>query len=270
MDLLGYSEEAFAKVRDEFKAFAPKLDLYDVTFIPISALNGDNVVEKSQNMKWYQGLPLLSHLEEVYVGSDNNLIDFRFPVQGVIRAKTGSTSDYRSYTGTILSGNVRVGDEVSVLPAEVTTRIKGIEAFGGSVSEAFAGMAVSLQLEDEVDISRGDVIAKSGNHPTCSANIDATVCWLNPAQSTEGSRFIFRHTTSEIKCVLEKIHYKININTLHRIEENQNIKVNDIAKVSLRMSKNAYFDSYKKNRLTGCGILIDEVTNQTVAAVLIL
>lgn len=272
MDLVDYSEEVFNKIVEDFKAFASRLDnIVEVTFIPISALRGDNIVEKSTNMPWYQGPTLLYHLETVYIGSDSNHIDPRFPVQWVIRPHSNEWHDFRGYAGRVAGGVFKPGDEVLVLPSGFTTKIKGIHTMDGNLDEAFYPLSVAITLEDEIDISRGDMIVKPNNQPNVSQDIEAMVCWFSDRQKLSGQgKYILRHTTKEVKAIVRDVRYKININTLHKIEDDRELGLNGIGRIHLRTSAPLFFDSYRRNRQTGSFILIDEFTNETVAAGMIL
>ncbi len=267
MDLVDYSEDRFNEIVEEFKDFSSRLDsLVDLTFIPISALKGDNVVDKSGRMPWYQGPPLLYHLETVYVGPDANHVDARFPIQWVVRPHSEKWHDYRGYAGRIAGGVFKPGDEVVVLPSGFSTRIKGIHAMEGDLSEAFHPLSVSMTLEDEIDISRGDMIVKPNNQPKVSQDIDAMICWFSERPLQGKAKVILRHTTREVKALVQEIRYKVNINTLHKIEDDLTLQLNDIGRISLRTSAPLFYDSYRRNRQTGGFVLIDELTNETVAA----
>ncbi len=271
MDLVGYSEDRFEEVKEEFRSFAMKLDIVDLTFIPVSALHGDNVVERSGNTPWYDGPSLLHHLEEVHIASDRNLIDPRFPVQYVIRPQSDDYHDYRGYAGTIAGGVMRPGDEVVVLPSGFGSTIKSIDTFDGSVDEAFAPMAVTVRLSDEIDISRGDMLCRPNNQPTASQDIDAMVCWMSERSSlSSGSRLVIKHTTRTAKVIVRDLAYQLDINTLSRNEDAPELKLNEIGRVSMRCQVPLFFDEYRRNRSTGSFILIDEATNTTVAAGMIL
>lgn len=271
MDLVDYSEERFNEIVEEFEAFAAKLDISDLTFIPMSALNGDNVVTRSEKMTWYGGSSLLHHLERVHIASDRNLIDARFPVQCVLRPQSDEFHDYRGYAGRVASGVFRAGDEVMVLPSGFTTSIKKIETFDGEVDGAFAPMSVTMLLEDEIDISRGDMICRPQNQPTSSQDIDAMVCWL--ADSTKlsaGSKLSIKHTTRLARAIIKDVKYRLDINTLSRDEAAETLQVNEMGRISIRTTLPLFFDEYRRSRETGSFILIDEATNATVAAGMIL
>ena len=270
MDLVDYSQEVFEKIKENYEAFASKLNVKDVRFIPISALNGDNVVNRSENMPWYQGSTLLYTLENIHIGSDHNHIDCRFPVQTVIRPKNDKYHDYRGYAGRIASGVFKPGDEVTVLPSGFSSKIKSIDTHDGQLTEAFAPMSVTIQLEDEIDIGRGDMIVRANNKPEPIQDVDVMVCWLNVQGPKPRAKYLVRHTTAEVKAMIKDIQYKLDINTLHRNEEDKEIKANDICRMKLRTTKPLLADSYTKNRITGSLILVDEGTNETVAAGMII
>ena len=266
MDLVDYDKSVYDKIVDDYEKFAAKLDVKDVRFIPISALRGDNVVNRSEKMKWYEGSTLLYTLENIHIGSDHNHIDCRFPVQTVIRPKSDEYHDYRGYAGRIAGGIFKSGDEVAVLPSGFTSKIKSIDTFDGPVDEAFAPMSVTIQLEDDIDISRGDMIVRTNNQPDQKQDVEVMLCWLNNKGPVPRGKYTLRHTTSEMKAMIKEIRYKLDVNTLHRNEEDKDIKMNDICKVQLRTTKPILVDSYRKNRQTGSIILVDDATNETVAA----
>ncbi len=266
MDLVDYSEEAYQKVVDQYKDFASKLDVKDIRFIPISALHGDNVVNRSENMKWYQGETLMHTLETIHIGSDQNHIDCRFPVQTVIRPHSDEYHDYRGYAGRIAGGVFKPGDDVMVLPSGFSSKIKSIDTYDGPLQEAFAPMSVTLTLEDDIDISRGDMIVRPNNQPEPSQDLDVMLCWLNQRGPMPGAKYTIRHTSNEARCMIKNILYKVDINTLHRLEDDKDIKGNDIARVQIRTTKPLLADPYNDNRNTGSIILVDEATNETVAA----
>jgi sulfate adenylyltransferase subunit 1 len=266
MDLVNYREEVFEKIVEDYKAFSSKLEVSDIQFVPISALHGDNVVNRSGNMPWYKGATLMHVLETVHIESDNNHIDARFPVQYVIRPHTKEHADFRGYAGRIAGGIFRSGDEVLVLPAGYTTRIKSIHLADTRLQEAFAPMSVVVTLEDEMDVSRGDMICKPNNQPEVSQDIDMMLCWMNPKAASLQARFIVRHTTQEVRGILKEIQYRLDINTLQRVEGVDQLAMNDLARVRIRTARPLMFDSYRRNRVTGSLILIDESTNETVGA----
>ncbi len=267
MDLVDYAEETYNTIVAGFKEFASRLDnLIDVTFIPISALHGDNVVDKSAAMPWYSGPTLLYHLESVYIGADHNHVDARFPVQWVIRPHSDEHHDFRGYAGRVAGGVFKPGDEVQVQPSGFTSRIKAIHTAEGDLGEAFAPLSCSVLLEDEIDISRGDMITKVNNPPDKGQDIDAMVCWFSDRKMAPRGKYALRHTTKEVKAIVKELKYKVNINTLHKIEDDPEFGMNEIGRVQLRTSAPLFYDSYRKNRITGSFILIDEGTNETVAA----
>jgi sulfate adenylyltransferase subunit 1 len=272
MDLVDYSEERDLEIVEEFKQFSSRLrNIVDVSFIPLSALHGDNVVDKSDKMPWYQGPSLLYHLETVYIGSDHNHVDARFPVQWVIRPHSDEYHDFRGYAGRVASGVFKPGDDIVVQPSGFTSKIRAIYADEKEIEEAFSPMSVAIRLEDEIDISRGDLIAKPNNPPEATQDIEAMICWFSAeAPLALRGKYILRHTTKEVKAMVKQVHYKININNLHKIEDDLEFKLNDIGRVSLRTSNQVAADSYHSNRTTGSFVLVDEQTNQTVAAGMIL
>lgn len=271
MDLLGWDQEKFDAIRDEFHAFAARLDVQDVTSIPISALHGDNVVTKSDQTPWYEGPSLLSHLEDVYIAGDRNMVDVRFPVQYVIRPHTLEHQDHRSYAGTVASGVMRSGDEVVVLPIGKTTRITAIDGPNGPVAEAFPPMAVSVRLADDIDISRGDMIARTHNQPRITQEFDATVCWMaDNAVLEPGRDYVVKHTTRTVRARIAGLDYRLDVNTLHRDKTATALKLNELGRVSLRTQVPLLLDESTRNASTGSFILIDPDTNGTVAAGMVL
>ena len=267
MDLIDWDQERYNWIRDEFHAFAARLDIHDVTTIPISALNGDNVVTKSSRAPWYDGPPLLSHLEDVYIAGDRNLVDVRFPVQYVIRPQTREHADHRSYAGTVASGIMRPGDEVVVLPGGRTSRITAIDGPEGPVSEAFPPMAVSISLADDIDISRGDLLARPQNQPAVTTEFDAMVCWMADEAALEPGRdYVIKHTTRTTRARVIALDYRLDVNTLHRDKSATALKLNELGRVSLRTQVPLLLDEYSRNAATGSFILIDPETNVTVAA----
>ena len=267
MDLVDWSEDRFNEIVGQYKEFASRLEVPHIDFIPISALLGDNVVERSANMDWYQGSPLLYTLETMYIGNEHNHVDARFPVQWVIRPHSDEWHDFRGYAGRVAGGVFKPGDEVTVMPTGFQSRVKGIHDIHGDVPEAFAPMSVTVTLEDETDISRGDMIVKQNNPPQSSQQIEAMICWFSSeANLEERGRYTLRHTTNDVKCLVKELKYKMDINTLHKLKEDREVRLNDIARVSLQTSAPLHFDRYRRNRATGSFILIDEQTNNTVAA----
>jgi len=266
MDLIDYSEEAYENIKETFESFASKLNVKDVSFIPMSALNGDNVVDKSENMDWYGGSTLMYYLENVHIGSDYNFIDCRFPVQYVIRPNTDEFHDYRGYAGRIAGGVFRKGDEVLLLPSGFTSKIKKIDTYDGEVQEAHPPMSVTMLLEDDVDVSRGDMIVRVNNKPDVSQDIEIMVCWFGDKPIQPRGKYALLHTSMDTRCMVKEIRYKLDINTLHRNKEDLSVGMNDIARVVLRTTSPIFADSYRQNRISGSVILVDEGTNNTVGA----
>lgn len=269
MDLVDYQEDVFDQIKNDFSGFAGKMDLADIRFIPISALNGDNVVERSKNMDWYQGPTLLYLLENIHIASDVNHIDFRMPVQYVIRPFNNEHHDYRGYAGRIAGGVLKKGDDVIALPSGFTSTVKAIEIGGSEVKSAFAPQSVVIRLEDEIDISRGDMLARINNQPKAKQEFDAMVCWMTNTPLKPRGKYTLQHTSKLARCMVTDIKYKVNIETLTRASDN-NIELNDIARISLKTNSPIFYDSYRMNRQTGSFILIDEATNNTVAAGMII
>ena len=271
MDLVDWSEERFEEIKAEFRAFAMKLEVHDLSFIPISALFGDNVVERSANMSWYVGAPLLHHLEEVHIASDRNLIDARLPVQYVIRPMNDAHHDYRGYAGTVAGGVLKPGDAVVVLPSGFTSTIAAIDTADGPLDEAFAPMAVTIRLADDIDISRGDMICRDRNRPHVGQDLEAMVCWLTEHTSLEaGRKLALKHTTRWGRALVKDLQYRLDVNTLHRDEQAGALTLNEIGRVRIRTTVPLFFDEYRRNRTTGSFVLIDETTNNTVGAGIIL
>ncbi len=266
MDLVDWDEKTFNRIVNDYKAFASKLDIKDVHFLPISALAGDNVVNRSENMTWYQGPTLMYLLETIHIGSDLNHIDARFPVQYVIRPMKNEYHDFRGYAGRIAGGVFRVGDKVKALPSGFSSKIKSIVTMDGDLQEAFAPQSVTITLEDEIDISRGDMLVRENNLPQIEQEFDVMLCWMNEKKMVPRGKYILRHTARECKCIVKETKYKLNINTLQRLEDDLEIGLNDIGRVTIRTTVPLFFDSYRKNRNTGSIILVDEATNETVAA----
>jgi sulfate adenylyltransferase subunit 1 len=271
MDLVDWDEGAYNKIVDDFKSFASRLDnIVDVTFIPASALLGDNIVDKSENMPWYQGPTLLYHLETVYIGADENHVEARFPVQWVIRPHSDKYHDFRGFAGRVAGGVFKPGDDVTVLPSGFTSKIKAIESMDGPQEEVFAPMSATITLEDEIDMSRGDMLVKANNRPEPTQDIDAMICWFDSKPLVGSGKYILRHTTKEVKALVTEICYKVDINTLHKVEDDLTFNLNDIGRIKVRTSAPLIADSYKSNRITGSFVLIDELTNATVAAGMII
>ncbi len=267
MDLIGFSKPVYDQIVSDFREFASRLDnIVEIAFIPISALNGDNVVTKSANMPWYEGPTLLYHLENVYVAGEENHVEARFPVQWVVRPMSDEWHDFRGYAGRVAGGVFKPGDAVTVLPSGFTSRVKAIHSPAGELNEAFAPQSVCLTLTDEIDISRGDMLVKANNPPRVGQDIDAMVCWFSPRAMPPRANLILRHTTRETKAVVKEVKYHVDINTLHKIEDVDHFAMNDIGRISLRVAVPLFYDSYNRNRQTGSFILIDPGTNETVAA----
>jgi sulfate adenylyltransferase subunit 1 len=270
MDLVNFSEERFEKIKSDFDKISSKLDVHDIRFVPISAKLGDNVVDRSKNMDWYDGPTLMYLLENIHIASDINHSDARFPVQYIIRPMKDEYHDYRGYAGRIEGGVFKPGDPVKVLPSGLTSKIKSIDVFNGHMEEAFAPQSVTLTLEDDIDISRGDLIIKDNGLPKSGQDIEMMICWFNEKPMMLGGKYAMKHTTNDLRCVIRDVKYKIDVNTLENIAGDKHIGLNDIAKISIKTTKPLYYDAYRKNRKTGSVILIDEATNETVAAGMIL
>lgn len=272
MDLVDWKEETFNHIVEDFKKFASRLDnIVEVTFIPASALLGDNIVDKSENMEWYSGPTLLYHLETVYIGADANHVEARLPVQWVIRPHSDKWHDFRGFAGRVAGGVFKPGDPVTVMPSGFQSTIKAIHSMDEELEEAFAPMSVAITLNDEIDMSRGDMLVKANNQPEPIQDVDAMICWFSSDKKLSGrGKYILRHTTKEVKAIVKEVRYKVNINTLHKIEDDLVFSLNDIGRIALRTSAPIIADSYKTNRITGSFILIDELTNETVAAGMII
>jgi len=270
MDLVNYDEAVYNKIVSEYREFATRLKTKDIHFIPISALNGDNVVNRSKNMNWYEGVTLMYLLENIHIASDINHIDLRFPIQFVIRPYSDEFHDYRGYAGRIVSGVIRKGDKVTVLPSGFSSKIKSVELDGKELDEAFAPLSVTVQLEDDIDISRGDMLVREGNVPKQSQDIEAMICWMSDKPLQLNGKYFLKHTTKDVRAIVKEVKYKLDINTLHRITENVSIGMNDVGRITIRTTAPLCFDAYTKNRDTGSFILIDEGTNVTVGACMII
>ena len=266
MDLVNYSEEVYNKIVSDFKAFATKLNISDIQFIPISALAGDNVVNRSENMDWYKGSTLIYHLETVHISSDYNHVDCRFPIQSVIRPHTLDNQDFRGFAGRIDGGVFKPGDRVKTLPSGFVSTIKTIELNGVQIAEAYAPMSVTMTLEDEIDTSRGDMIVRENNVPQVSQDLELLVTWMNSNPLVARTKVIVKHTTNECIAMVKELKYKVDINTLHRIKNIDKLEMNGIGRISVRSSKPLFYDSYSRNRQTGSVIIIDEQTNETIGA----
>jgi len=270
MDLVDYSEDIYNSVVEDYQKFSSKLDVQDVRFIPISALEGDNVVNTSSKMPWYSGGSLMYNLENIYISSDVNHIDARLPIQYVIRPQKHEYRDYRGYSGRIEGGAFRKGDEITVLPSGFTSFVKTVELNGENIEEAYSPMSVTVTLKDDLDISRGDMIVKKNNIPIISQDLDLMICLMSDVNLLNKKKVIIKHTTNECIGIITELNYKLDINTLHSVKDIEDFKLNDIGRISIRASKSLFFDSYKKNRQTGSVILIDPITNATIAAGMIL
>ena len=266
MDLVGYDREVFERIREDFIGFSTKLNIPDLEVIPISALEGDNVVERSANMPWYDGSSLLHHLENVYVASDRNLVDARLPVQYVIRPQSNEFHDYRGYAGQIVGGVLKPGDEVMVLPSGLTSRVTRIDTADGPLDEAYPPMSVTVQLADDLDVSRGDMICRPHNAPRAAQNVDAMISWMTDQPLRTGQRIFVKQTTRTARAIVKNLHYRLDVNTLHRDEGADQLGLNEIGRVDLRVAQPLFVDEYSRNRLTGGFVLIDEATNVTVGA----
>jgi sulfate adenylyltransferase large subunit len=269
MDLVDYDEEVFDRIEDEMTDWAARLDIWDITFIPISALHGDNVVDRSEAMSWYGGPPLLYHLEHVVIATDRNLVDVRFPIQRVIRPMDDEHHDYRGYSGQVAAGVLRAGDEVMVMPGGQSTRIAAVDAYEGELEAAFPTMSVTVRLTDDLDISRGDMIVNPDDPPVAGRELDAMICWMSSSPMKPGGRYALKHTTRSVRAIVDEIEYGIDVNTLEHLETSQ-LALNEIGRVKLRCSAPVLVDRYRRNRTIGSFILIDEATNDTVAAGMVL
>ena len=267
MDLVDWSEETFKKIKEDFQKFASRLDnIVEISFIPISALKGDNVVDKSANMPWYQGPTLLYHLETLYVGPDANHVDSRLPVQWVVRPHSDEYHDFRGYAGRVAGGVFKPGDDVVVYPSGFEAKVKALHTADGELEEAYSPLSVSMTLDREIDISRGDMIAKPNNPPQVGQDIDAMICWFSDQPLNPRGKFVIRHCAKEAKALIREVKYKVNINTLHKVEDDSEFKLNDIGRITIRTAAPLCYDSYKRNRVTGSFVLVDAFTNETVAA----
>ncbi len=270
MDLVDYDQERFEEIKEQIDDFCTKLEVLDIRFIPISALKGDNVVHKSKNMDWYEGATLMYTLENVHISGDHNHVDCRFPVQNVIRPQTAEHPDYRGYAGRIAGGVYKKGDEVMVLPTGFTSKIKSINTMDGEIDEAYAPMSVTLCLEDELDLSRGGMIVRTNNSPEVSQDVDMMVCWMGDNPMVPNGKYAIKHTSKDVRCIIKEVKYKVDINTLHRMEDDTSIGMNDIGRITVRTTEPLFYDKYTRNRITGSIIIIDEATNNTVGAGMII
>ncbi len=266
MDLVDFKEDAYDAIIKEFEEFSSKLFVKDIRFVPISALLGDNVVARSENMKWYNGSPLLHTLETMHISSDHNMVDVRFPVQTVLRPQRDGFIDYRGYAGRLASGIIRVGDAVTAMPSGFSSVVKSINGPSGELKEAHAPMSIALTLEDDIDVGRGDMIVRTNNKPEAAQDLEVLICWLNEDGIRPRTKYLIRHTTNDQTAMIKEVIYKIDINTLSRNFEDKSLTMNEIGKVRIRTTKPLMVDSYRENRSTGSIILVDESTNETVAA----
>ncbi len=267
MDLVDWSQEVYEGIVREFTDFAAKLEITDLSIIPISALKGDNIVTRSSNMPWYEGPSLLHHLEHVHIASDRNLVDVRFPVQYVVRPQSTTVTDYRGYAGQVASGVLKAGDEVLVLPSGFTTTITSIDTADGEVAEAFPPMSVTVRLADEIDISRGDLICRPNNAPSVAQDVEALVCWMDETKPLQvGAKYAIKHTTRSARAIVRQLHYRLDVNSLHRDDQAKDLSLNEIGRIKLRTTIPLLADEYRRNRTTGGFIIIDETSNRTVGA----
>ncbi|UFK97479.1 sulfate adenylyltransferase subunit 1 [Kaistella faecalis] len=270
MDLVDYSEEVYNKIKEDYRKVAENLGLKNVAFFPISAFNGDNIVEKSEKMPWFEGEPLLSFLENVEVRNDVDYENARFQVQYVIRPQTDELHDYRGYAGQIISGTYKKGDRITILPENIETTISKVETGGTEVEEVFALQPAVLHIADDIDVSRGDFFVRTENQPQVENEFEALVCWLDKRELNEGNKYFIQHKSRLLKTIIKEIEYKIDVNTLQRIPATDSVKLNEIVKVRLKTASPLVFDSFEKNSATGSAILVDETSNSTVGAVMLL
>jgi len=270
MDLVNHEESVFEGILHDFNRFSDKLDIKDIRFIPISALNGDNVVDRSKNMNWYEGPTLLYTLEHLHISNDADFNDLRFPVQYVIRPNSDDYHDYRGYAGRMAGGVLQKGEEVVILPSGFSTKIRSIDTMKEELNQAFPPQSVTVTLEDDIDISRGDMIVRGNNMPSIGQDITLMICWLNERPMRQGAKYWVRHTTKEARCIVKEVNYKVDINTLEKNLNDKNIGLNEIAQITIRTTQPLFYDSYRKNRITGSLILVDEGTNETICAGMII
>ena len=270
MDLMKYDQKVYDKIVSEYREFATRLKTKHIHFSPISALDGDNVVNRSKNMGWYEGVTLMYLLENIHIASDINHIDLRFPVQYVVRPYSNDFHDYRGYAGRIASGVIRKGDKVTILPSGFSSKVKSVELDGKELDEAYAPLSVTIQLEDDIDVSRGDMLVREGNVPKQGQDIEAMVCWMSDKPIQLNGKYAIKHTTKDARAVIKEIKYKLDINSLHRITESPSIGINDVGRITVRTTAPLFYDAYTKNRDTGSFILIDEASNVTVGACMII
>lgn len=267
MDLVSYNQAVYDKIQDDFEQFAAKLDVKDVSFIPISALNGDNVVHRSKHMNWYEGSTLMHYLENVHIASDHNFIDTRLPIQMVIRPYSDEFHDYRGYAGRIAGGSFKVGDKVVALPSGFSSEVTRIVGASADQESAYPPQSVTLLLKDDIDISRGDMIVRENNQPNVGQDIDLMICWFDGDKPLKLlGKYAIKHTSQDVRCIIKEVRYKLDVNTLSRDQEDKEIKMNDIGRIQIRTTKPLFTDAYRTNRITGSIIIIDEGTNNTVAA----
>jgi sulfate adenylyltransferase subunit 1 len=270
MDMVDWSETVYSEIKSELANLVKKLDIIDAYYVPISAKYGDNVVDRSGNMKWYNGKTFLTLIETIEISKNKNPENQRFPVQTIIRPNNSEYHDYRGYAGRVAGGLFRPGDKVTALPSMLSSRIKSIDVMGKSLTQTIAGDSVAISLEDQIDISRGDMLVSPDDLPTISQDINLMICWFNEKPLDVGGRYLARLNTNEVGCMIKTVNYRMNIDTLERDSENIAINMNDIANISIKTSKPVFFDPYKKNNITGSLILIDERTNETVASGMIM
>jgi bifunctional enzyme CysN/CysC len=270
MDLVDYDEAVFERIKAEFTQWSAKLQVHDITFVPVSALHGDNIVDGSAKMPWYRGTPLLYHLETVHIASDRNLIDVRFPVQWIIRPQSDEHHDYRGYAGTVAGGTMKPGDDIVVLPSGFQTKVDRIETHDGPVEEAFPPMAVTVHLAEDLDVSRGDMLCRPNNRPIVGQDLDMMVCWMSDRPLKPGGRYALKHTTRWARALVTELPYRLDVNTLHRDEEPAALGLNDIGRIRMRTTVPIFYDAYQRNRTTGSVILVDEATNETLGAGMLL
>ncbi|MCP4873084.1 MAG: sulfate adenylyltransferase subunit CysN [Proteobacteria bacterium] len=266
MDLVDYSEDVFEQIRGQFREWAAKLDAHDIQYIPISALHGDMVVERGENMPWYQGYTLLGLLENLEISADRNLQDFRFPVQLVCRPQTEELHDFRGYQGRVESGSVSIGDEVVALPSGLRSKVAQIVTFTGDLDQAVSGQSVTITLEDDIDISRGDMIVRPGNMPRVDNEFEAAICWMSDEPMQARKKYLIKHSTRTVRGFIKQLRYGIDVDSLHRDEEATELNLNEIGRCILKVQKPIFCDFYAHNRVGGAFIIIDELTNLTVGA----
>ncbi len=270
MDLVGYNQDVFNKIQFDYAEFSKKLDIPDIRFVPISALHGDNVVDASVNMPWYNSGTLREVLESIEIGNDHNLTDPRFPVQYVIRPMSDEFHDYRGYAGRVAGGVFSPGDKITVLPSMLKSTIKSIDVYKTHADRVYAPMSVTITLDDDIDISRGDMLVKEDNMPLITQDIDVMICWMHEKPLQVNGMYAVKHTTRDVRCIIKEVRYKVNVNNLEHVEGDLNVGLNDIACISIRTTKPLFVDPYKKNRRTGALVIIDEATNNTIGVGMVL